>query len=135
MSTQELSARPGKVVAAATLLYLVVLIGMIRTGMTVMRHADVRSPQFLIFTKIVIYTVSVFLIYRVSKGKNWAKWLLVLILALAFPLSVLPSFDAIVHSPAHSTLGLLQLGLYVAAMVLLFHRTSTAWLGAETVPN
>ena len=90
MPTQELSARPGKIVAAATLLYLVVLIGMIRTAMTVMRHADVRSPQFLIFTKIVIYTVSVYLIYRVSKGKNWAKWLLVLILALAFPLSVLP---------------------------------------------
>ena len=100
-----------------------------------MRHADVRSPQFLIVTKIVIYTVSVFLIYRVSKGKNWAKWLLVLILALAFPLSVLPSFDAIVHSPAHSSLGLLQLALYVAAIVLLFHRRSTAWLGGKSVPN
>ena len=135
MPAQELSERPGKIVAAATLLYLVVVIGMIRTGMTVMRHADVRSPQFLIFTKILIYTVSVFLIYRVSKGKNWAKWLLVVILALAFPLSVFPSFDAIAHSPAHSSLGLLQLGLYLVALVLLFHRISTAWLGAASVPN
>ena len=135
MSTKALSERPGKVGAAVTLLYLVVAIGTIRTVMTVIRHFDVRSPQFLIFTKILIYAVSAFLIYQVGTGRNWAKWLLLVILAIAFPLSVLPSFDAIAHNPVDSLLGLVQLGLYLGAMVLLFHRTSTDWLGAARAPK
>jgi RsiW-degrading membrane proteinase PrsW (M82 family) len=130
MSAKELLEKPEKVVSAVKLLYLLIAIGMVRTGMTVLRHADVRSPYSLIFTKILVYSVSLFLIYQISKGKNWARWLLLVIFAIAFPLSVLPTFDAVTHNPVHSLLGLLQLGLYIIAMVYLFHRSSTEWLGS-----
>ena len=131
MSTKALSDKPAKVVTAVKLLYLMIAIGMIRTAMTVLRHADVRSPYSLIFTKVLIYAASLFLIYQISKGKNWARWLLLIIFAIAFPLSVLPTFDAVTHNPVHSLLGLLQLGLYIIAMVYLFHRSSTEWLGSS----
>jgi len=131
MSIKELSQKPEKVVAAVKLLYLVVAIGIIRTSMTVIRHVDVRSPHLLIFSKMLIYAVSVFLIYQVSKGKNWARWLLLAIIAIAFPLSVLPTFDALFHNPIHTLLGFLQLVLYIVAMIFLFHRSSTQWLGAS----
>jgi len=127
MSLKELSQRPEKVVTAVKLLYLVVAIGIIRTAMTVIRHVDVRSPHLLIFSKMLVYAASVFLIYQVSKGKNWARWLLLAILAIAFPLSVLPTFDAIFHNPIHTLLGFLQLALYIAAMIFLFHRSSAQW--------
>ena len=135
MSSKALLQKPEKVVTAVKLLYLLVGIGMIRTFMTVMRHADVRSPYPLIFTKILIYAASVFLIYQISKGKNWARWLLLLIFAIAFPLSVLPTFDAFSHNPVHALLGILQLGLYIVAMVFLFHRSSTEWLGSGKAPT
>ena len=130
MSTEELLERPAKVVTAVRMLYLLIVIGIIRTAMTVMRHADVRSPHTLIVTKLLIYAVTVFLIYQISKGKNWARWLLLAIATIALPLSILPTFDAISHNPVHTLLGFLQLGLYVVAMVFLFHRSSSAWFGA-----
>jgi len=135
MSSKALSQKPEKVITAVKLLYLLIAIGMIRTFMTVMRHADVRSPYSLIFTKILIYAASVFLIYQISRGKNWARWLLLVIFAIAFPLSVLPTFDAFSHNPVHALLGLLQLGLYIVAMVFLFHRSSTEWLGSGKAPT
>ena len=131
MPIKELSQKPEKVVAAVKLLYLVVAIGIIRTSMTVIRHVDVRSPHILIISKMLIYAASVFLIYQVSKGKNWARWILLAIIAIAFPLSVLPTFDALFHNPIHTLWGFLQLALYIAAMIFLFHRSSTQWLGAE----
>jgi len=135
MSTRTLSDRPDKVVTAVKLLYLMIAIGMIRTAMTVLRHADVRSPYSLIFTKLLIYAASLFLIYQISKGKNWARWLLLIIFAIAFPLSVMPTFDAITHNPVHGLLGLLQLGLYIIAMVYLFQRSSSEWLGSGKASN
>jgi predicted MFS family arabinose efflux permease len=91
MSIKELSERPPKVVLAIKLLYLVVGIGMIRAVMTVLRHADVRSPYFFILTKLFIYTGSLFLIYQLGKCKNWAKVSLVVILAVSIPLTILPA--------------------------------------------
>ena len=130
MSAEELLEKPEKVVTAVKLLYLMIAVGVIRTVMTVLRHVDVRSPHSLIITKILIYAASLFLIYQISRGKNWARWLLLAIFAIAFPLSVLPTFDAITHNPVHALLGLLQLGLYIVAMVYLFHRSSMEWLGS-----
>ena len=135
MSSKALSQKPEKVITAVKLLYLLIAIGMIRTFMTVMRHADVRSPYSLIFTKLLIYAASVFLIYQISQGKNWARWLFLVIFAIAFPLSVLPTLDAISHNPVHSLLGLLQLGLYIVSMVYLFQRSSTEWLDPRKVSN
>ena len=133
MSTGELLERPAKVVTAVRMLYLLIVIGIILTSMTVVRHADVRSPHTLIVTKLLIYAVTVFLIYQISKGSNWARWMLLAIGAIALPLSILPTFDAISHKPGHTLLGFLQLGLYIVAMVFLFQQGSSAWFGAGKV--
>jgi hypothetical protein len=119
--------KPAKVVLAIRALYLVVALGIIRLTFTVIRHIDVRSPDFLILTKVLVYSVSIFLIYQVGKGKNWARWSLAGVLAVGIPLIILPVFGAIFHNPVYATLAILQLGLYVIALVLLFHESSSAW--------
>jgi hypothetical protein len=131
MQTKELSERPTKVVHALKMLYLVIGIGVIRTTITVIRHADVRSPYFLIFTKFLIYAFSLFLIYEVGKRKNWARWLLVVMFVIIIPLNILPNFDAISHTPVYSLLGVLALGLYIVALVFLFHKNSSDWFIAQ----
>lgn len=77
MPAKALSERPPKVVLAVKFFYLVVGLGIIRAAMTIIRHADVRSPYFLILTKLIIYIGSLYLIYQISKGRNWARWSMV----------------------------------------------------------
>ena len=135
MPTLDLSEKPEKVVTAVKMLYLLIAIGFIRTGMTVVRHVDVRSPYFLISIKLLVYAVTVFLIFQISRGRNWARWLLLAEVAIAFPLAILPTFDAISHSPFHTLLGFVQLGLYIVAMLFLFHRSSSEWFSARKSSN
>jgi hypothetical protein len=112
-------------------MYVVVAIGIARTSMTVLRHLDVRTPDLYIASKALIYVVSIFLIYNIGKGHNWARWTLIVILAIAIPLGVLPTIDSMEHSPTHSLLGFVQLGLWIIATILLFLPGSSAWLRSK----
>ena len=127
MPTTEMATRPAKVSLAIKMLYLIVGLGIFRAAMTVMRHVDVRSPHFLISIKVVLYALSLFLIYQVGKGRNWARWSLVVIFVINIPLSILPAFESFSVVPVQTLLGFLQLGLYIFALVLLFHADSTRW--------
>ena len=131
MTANELSETPEKVVTAVKMLYFLIAIGVIRTSMTVIRHADVRSPYFLIFIKLAVYAAALFIIYKISKGKNWARWLLLVVVTIAFPLSILPIFDSIAHNPFDTLLGFLQLALYIVAMVFLFHKSASGWFAIK----
>ena len=133
MPTQALSERPPKVVLAVKFFYVVVGIGIIRAAMTVIRHADVRSPNFLILTKLIIYIGSFYLIYQISKGRNWARWSMVVIFIIAIPLTILPAFASFSHNPVHTLLGLIQIVLYIIGMAFLFHGSSSSWFGAEKI--
>lgn len=127
MPATDYPTRPAQVVYAVRMFYLVVAIGVVRTLMTVLRHADVRSPYFLVATKFVVYAVALFLIYKLAAGSNWARWLLVVLLAIGIPLTVLPTIAAFSSVPLHSLLGFLQLGLYLVALYFLFQKTSSDW--------
>ena len=133
MQKKEFSEKPSKVVLAQRLLYLVVSLGIIRTTITVMRHADVRSPYFLIFVKFLVYTVSFFLIYQSGKAHNWARWAIVLIFTISIPIVILPSFESISHNLVYALFVFLQLTLYIVALVFLFHGSSSSWFGKEKV--
>ena len=131
MPTKALSERPSKVALAVKFFYLIVGIGIIRAVMTIIRHVDVRSPYSLIITKLIIYAGSLYLIYQLSKGKNWARWSMVVIFIIAIPLTILPGFASLSHNPVHASLGFVQLALYIIGLVYLFHRSSAGWFGAE----
>jgi len=133
MSIEELSERPPKVVLAIKLLYLVIGIGIVRAVMTVMRHADVRSPNLLILTKLLIYAGSIFLIYQLGRGKNWARLSLAGIFAVNIPLTILPAFESISHNPVHTLLGFVQLALYIVGLAFIFHKNSSKWFDAGKV--
>ena len=126
-TTVPTTAKPAKIRTAVVLMYLVVIIGVARTAMTVMRHIDVRTPDLYIISKGLIYVVSIFLIYKIGKGSNWSRWTLLVIFAIAIPLGVLPTFDSIEHNPVHALLGIVQLAAFVVAVFLLFQRQSSDW--------
>ena len=127
MQKKEFLEKPAKVVLAQRLLYLVVGLGIVRAAITIIRHVDVRSPQSLIVLKLLLYSVSVFLIYECSKAHNWARWALVLILTASIPLIILPSFESISHNLVYASFVFLQLALYMIALVCLFQKSSSRW--------
>jgi uncharacterized membrane protein YjdF len=131
MPTKTLSERPSKVALAVKFFYLVVGAGIIRAVMTIIRHADVRSPHFLIYTKLIIYAGSLYLIYQLNKGRNWARWWLLVIFIIAIPLVILPAFASYSHNPVDALIAFIQTALYIIGMVFLFHRSSSNWFGAE----
>ena len=120
--------KPATISLAVLLMYAVVAVGFLRTGMTVGRHLDVRTPYMYLGSKALVYVLSVFLIYKISKGYNWARWTLMAILAVSIPLGVLPTLDSIEHSPLHAQLGFAQLGAFVFAAFLLLLPPSSKWL-------
>ena len=135
MPTKALSERPLKVTHAVKIFYLIVGIGVIRAVMTIIRHADVRSPYFLIYTKLIIYAGSLYVIYQLSKGRNWARWMLVVIFIISIPLVILPAFESFSHNPVDTLLGFIQTALYIIGLVFVFHRSSSSWFGAEKIPK
>jgi hypothetical protein len=133
MPTKAISERPLKVAHAVKIFYLVVGVGIIRAVMTIIRHADVRSPYFLIYTKLIIYAGSLYVIYQLSKGRNWARWVLVIIFIISIPLVILPAFESFSHNPVDTLLGFIQTVLYIIGLVFVFHRSSFGWFGAEKI--
>ncbi len=133
MPTKALSERPPKVSLAVKFFYVIVGIGIIRATMTIIRHADVRSPDFLIYTKLIIYAGSLYLIYQLNKGRNWARWLLMVIFIIAIPLVILPAFASYSHNIVDALLALIQAALYIIGLVFVFHRSSSKWFGAEKI--
>ena len=122
--------RPAKVVLAIRLFYLIIAIGVARLIMTVIRHYDVRSPDFLIITKMLWYAACIFVLYQLGKGKNWARWVMVALLVASIPLTILPAFGEVSHNLVNTAITFLQVGLYVAALFLLFDRKSSDWFAA-----
>jgi len=135
MSLKEYLEIQDKVVLSVKMLYLVVGIGVIRTAMTVFRHIDVRSPNFLIITKLIVYAASIYLIQQINKGKNWARWSLVVLLTLSIPLTILPAFGQFSHNPVYAVLFFMQLVLYIIALIFLFQKSSSEYFKSEKPPK
>jgi len=118
---------PAKVALSIKLFYSIICIGIIRAIIVVVRHWEVRTPDFFILIKSLFFGVSIFLVFFTGKGRNWARWALVVIMAISIPLTILPMFSSLAHNPIPNLLGLVQAFLFIWALALLFHTTSTAW--------
>ncbi|MGV6826437.1 MAG: hypothetical protein ACWA5Q_05630 [bacterium] len=118
---------PAKVNLAAKLLYVVIALGIVQVLMTIIRHWDVRSPLFLIGVKIAIYVFSLYLVTRLKNGDNWVRWALLVLLIVNIPLTIVPVFQSFTHYPVHGVIEVVQIALYLGALLLLFSRESSSW--------
>jgi hypothetical protein len=124
-----LGGGPAKVVLALKTLYVGIGIGVIRTAIVVLRHLEVRTPDFLIMVKVVIWAGVLYSIFQAGKGRNWARWVLVGLLIITIPLNLLPLLPAFADYPVDGSLGVLQYALFFIGVGLLFHPDSSAWFG------
>jgi len=127
MTQQQASVLPQKIDLAVKLLYGVVALGIVRAVMNAINHIDVRSIGLVHLGHACVFAVSGYLIYQISKQQNWARITVLAILIIDIPFTVLPMFDSIKHSPLNNGLGLIQAGIFIAAMVLLYRPESSLW--------
>ena len=127
MTQQLASELPKKVDIAVKLLYGVVALGIVRAVINAINHIDVRSIGLVHLGHALVFAVSGYLIYNISKQHNWARIAVLVILIVDIPLTVLPMFDSIKHSPLNNGLGLIQAVIFIAAMMLLYRPESSLW--------
>jgi len=133
MTQQQASVLPQKVDLAVKLLYGVVALGIVRAVINAINHIDVRSIGLMHLGHAFVFAVSGYLIYQISKQQNWARIAVLVILIVDIPLTVLPMLDSLKHSPLNNGLGLVQAGVFIAAMVLLYRPESSLWFDSEQV--
>ena len=119
--------RPADVTLAIKLVLAVIAIGVVQLVMVVVRHLDVRSPGFPILAQLAMYVFGVFLLTRIARREQWARWVLVAILVVFIPLRLLPTLQSISAYPVFGLLELGQLGLYLGALVLLLKSSTSEW--------
>jgi hypothetical protein len=129
MSTAAVLERPAKFVLALRMLYVGIGIGVIRTAIVVLRHLEVRTPDFIIMVKLVIWAGVLYAIFQTGKGRNWARWLLMALFVVTIPLNLLPLIPSFTDYPVDGSLGVLQYALFFIALGLLFHPNASAWFG------
>lgn len=127
MTQQLASELPKKVDIAVKLLYGVVALGILRAAINAINHIDVRSLGLVHLGHALVFVVSSYFIYKISKQQNWARIAVLVILIVDIPLTVLPMFDSIKHSPLNNGLGLIQAVIFIAAMVLLYRPEASRW--------
>ena len=133
MTQLQASEIPQKVDLAVKLLYGVVALGIVRAVMNAINHIDVRSIGLVHLGHALVFAVSGYLIYQISKQQSWARMTVLAILIIDIPLTVLPMLDSLKHSPLNNGLGLVQAGVFIAAMVLLYRPESSLWFDSEQV--
>lgn len=124
---EQLIAPPKKIRLAVKLLYGVFFIALLRMVWTVITHAEVRTPDMIILIAAIKYTVFIFLLVKLQQQKNWARIGVLTILVISIPLSVIPIFQSITHSPIVNGLGIVELAIYLLALFLLFQKESSDW--------
>jgi len=123
--------RPKAVTRAVTLLWVTLGIGVLRGAIRYIRHADVRSLGLGELLTLALWTLSVFLIVQVWKGKHWARIAWLVIFCLAVPLGILPLFQSVVYFPVAKGLGIAQSLVWLAGIVLMFQRDASTWFRSQ----
>ena len=123
--------KPETVKVACNVLYVVFLVEII---LLIFKQDSLKLPwPFLakILEQWVIILVPIF-VYKVSKGSSWARTALLLILAINLPTRVISAyigkFEVLVADPQEGFLLVMQMSLYVIAMMMLFENETNEWL-------
>lgn len=121
--------RPRNVAVAVAVLCVVLAYSLV-SGIAQAAHTTVAPP----LSRSVVYALGVagvcvntFFIYKIFKGRNWARVIYLVFVVLATLLAVRGFAAFFGRSPAWAVLGLVGHFAKIVALVLLFTRSSGAW--------
>src|SRR5574340_560235 len=80
-----------------------------------------------IFAIFLTLSFTVFLIFMILRGQNWARLLYITLFFLGLPLSVPAFLMALSKNPISAFINLIQLSLQMMAVVLLLQKPTRDW--------
>ncbi|MDR7099276.1 hypothetical protein J2X04_001623 [Lysobacter niabensis] len=126
--------RPRAVTAAAALLGLTLLVGLVQM-IQFIAATDLGVPKAIPYSVLVaIYLAFVCLVFLISRGKDWARILYTVILALGL-IKTAFAFPALLQSHSTGVAFFLMIGAKISALVLLFLPSSNAWFRGDGSNN
>ena len=125
------SQKPASVSSAIKLLYATLAIGALRSVLEWSHQTQAVSSGFvMLFT----FAFLVWLIYKIDRGRNWARITFLVFFILGVPMSVLPLLQSLAYYPVSGVLGLLQVVLQTVALFMVFGRCARPWFRPATTP-
>lgn len=119
--------KPKAVIIAVRLLYTSIAVGFLRgliVGPQLSKDVPLASVAlFLIFVSGIIW----FFVYKISRARNWARIVYLLLFAIGNWFTILPLFRSVAAYPLIGLLGIGQAILELIAMVMLFSGPSNQW--------
>ena len=115
-ATEEANT-PDAVHIAVTLLYICLAVGVAR---------GLLEAMAAINTLVALGTM-LFFIQMMRKRQNWARLTYLVLFILGAPLSIRPLMHSLAVHPLSGFLGIGELALQIVALVLLFHKSASAW--------
>lgn len=135
-TVSNLGGKPQSLTIAVNLLWASLAVGVLKVATTFiipgLRNPNV-SPGFALTILLFVLGVFVLLVWKISIGRNWAR-ITFLILTI---LGAYPSLRFLSHefamSPMYGAASLVQIGLQLCAIVLLFVKPASDWFRARAV--
>jgi len=124
--------KPKAVKTVQLILWVTIAIGLVRTFL---EHQKVTQEvaasgfgssfvYFVTFTSLAFMALQ---IYLLGKGKNWARWLFVILFAIGIPTVVMQLMKSFSTDPIFTSIGAIQTIAQVYACVLLFTPEASKW--------
>jgi hypothetical protein len=127
MENTNQASCPEKVGTAVKLLYATLGIGVLRSIMEASRHAQKASLGFVIFVSVFVLGITCLFIYKIGRGRNWARITFLVLFIIGLPFSILPLLKSLAANPVSGLLGIAQIAIQLIALVFLFQKTSSYW--------
>jgi len=133
--------RPKKVSTALKLLYVAFVLSVINVILNIpieersllqggINYGSTFTGFFIgtiIFVSICSLAFLAFLIYKIRKGRNWARITFLVISAIGIPFSIFSVIASLTINPFPEILSIIEIILEITAIVLLFQKKSSEW--------
>ena len=127
-------AQPIQVTYAVLLLYayfiLSVLIYVVGTVVAIIGYSE-QAPESYFVVDVVFnslaYFLSFLIVRKISEGKNWARWFLLIAFCLVLLVSLIGSQTILTGNPIDAISAIGFLVVNIMAIALLFQRPSSIW--------
>jgi hypothetical protein len=127
----RMKPKPPEISRAISLLWASLAVGLVKTPM---QWAYLTAQASIAFTGfILVFTLAIlsFLILKIGQGRNWARIVFLVFSGLGFLPFLFVLRSEFARSPALGTFSVLQVGLQVFALFLVFTSPGKEWFQAK----
>jgi len=124
--------RPREITLATRLLWVTLLLGVLNSMLQWSHLREVGSVGFILTVQGGTLFVMVWLVIQISRGRNWARILFLLLFVAGIALEPRVVLASLTISPVGGAIALVQILMQLVSFYLLFVSPGRAWYAGAT---